>query len=163
MSFDGYAFDLEKVKQAANQSPYYKHLNLKLVTFSEKECFMTMEIEDRHLNINGTVHGGAIASLADSACSLALATVIGDKEFMATQNLDVNYIAPAAKGILKARGWVVHRGRFTAILEADIFDGSGTLIAHAHTVHAIRKAGGASGSRERRSLSDVTSAQSTHR
>jgi len=163
MSSDGQAFDLEKVKQTANQSPFYRHLNLELVAFSDKGCFMTMKIEDKHLNINGKVHGGAIASLADSACSLALATVIRDGEFMATQNLDVNYIAPAGKGVLKARGWVVHRGRSTAILEADIFDASGNLIAHAHTVHAIRKASGASCSRERLSLHEVASSQSTDR
>lgn len=140
MSSGRQAFGFEKVQHSADHSPYYKLLNMKMLTFTEKECFMSMEVEDQHMNINGKVHGGVIASLADSTCNLALTTVIREGEFIATQSLDVNYIAPASTGILKARGWVVHRGRYSAISEADVFDEAGTLIAHAHTVHAIRKA-----------------------
>lgn len=50
----------------------------------------------------------------------------------------MNYILPVEEGILQAKGRVVHRGRNTAILEADILDEAGRKVAHAHTVHVIR-------------------------
>jgi uncharacterized protein (TIGR00369 family) len=97
-----------------------------------------MEVSECHLSVYGRAHGGAIASLADSACSLALAAVIGKGEFIATQNLNVHYLQPVEKGTLTAIGRIVHKGRQTAVLEADIFDQSGEKIAHAHSVHVIK-------------------------
>jgi uncharacterized protein (TIGR00369 family) len=138
MALKGHKMEFDKIKDALNASPYYQHLRIKLVHFSERGSEMTMETGESHNSVYGRVHGGAIASLADSACSLALVTVIEANEFIATQSLNVNYILPVEEGILKARGWVVHRGRHTAILEADIFDNVGRKVAHAHTVHVIR-------------------------
>jgi uncharacterized protein (TIGR00369 family) len=138
MSLKGLKLAFDKIKDAVNTSPYYQHLGIKLVEFSERCSEMTMEMRESHKSVYGRVHGGAIASLADSACSLALVAVMEANEFIATQSLNVNYILPVEKGILQARGWVVHRGRHTAILEADIFDNAGRRVAHAHTVHVIR-------------------------
>lgn len=137
-SLKGYEIAPGAIKDAVNASPYYKHLHMTLVTFSEKECRMTMEMDTSHLSVYGRAHGGAIASLADSACSLALAAVIKEGEFIATQDLHIHYLLPVEKGTLTAIGRVIHKGRHTAILEADIFDSEGKKIAHAHTVHVIK-------------------------
>jgi uncharacterized protein (TIGR00369 family) len=137
MTLKGNETAFDQIKNAMNTSPYYQHLGIKLIEFSERGSEMTMDIMESHKSVYGRAHGGAIASLADSACSLALVTVIKENESIATQSLNVNYILPVEEGILKARGWVVHRGRHTAILEADIFDNAGRKIAHAHTIHVI--------------------------
>lgn len=138
MTLTGHKMAFDKIKDAVNASPYYQLLGMKLIKFSEKGSEMTMEMRESHESVYGRAHGGVIASLADSACSLALVTHMEANEFIATQSLTVNYILPVEKGILQARGWVVHRGRHTALLEADIFDNAGRKVAHAHTVHAIR-------------------------
>ncbi len=129
-----------KIKDAVNASPYYRHLNMRLEEFSAKGCRIIMEMKVSHLSVYGRAHGGAIASLADAACGLALAAVIGKGEFIATQNLNIHYLLPVEKGTLTAEGRLVHRGSHTAILEADVFDQSGKKIAHAHTVHVIKDA-----------------------
>lgn len=138
MTLRGHKMAFGGIKDAVNASPYYQHLSMRLIEFSEKGSVMTMEINDNHKSVYGRAHGGAIASLADSACSLALVTVMEENEFIATQSLNVNYILPVEEGVLRAKGWVVYRGRHTAILEADIFDEAGRKVAHAHTVHVIR-------------------------
>lgn len=145
MSLKGHKMAFDKIKDAMNASPYYQHLGIKLVEFSERGSVMTMEMKESHKSVYGRAHGGAIASLADSACSLSLVTVIKENESIATQSLNVYYIMPVEEGILKAIGWVVHRGRHTAILEADIFDEAGRKVAHAHTVHVIRALHGEEG------------------
>ena len=128
MTLKGHKMAFDKIKDAVNASPYYQHLGIKLVAFSERGSEMTMEVRESHKSVYGRAHGGAIASLADSACSLALVTVMEANEFIATQSLNVNYSLPVEEGILQARGWVVHRGRHTAILEADIFDNAGRKV-----------------------------------
>jgi len=57
----------------------------------------------------------------------------------------VYYLAQVEGGMLKAKGWVVHKGRHSAVLEADIFDEAGRKVAHAHTVHVIRALRGEEG------------------
>ena len=138
MTLKGHRIAFDEIKDAVNASPYYQHLGMKLVAFSEEGSEVTMSTRKDHMSVYGRVHGGAIASLADAACSLALVTALDENEFIATQNLDVHYILPIEEGILQARGRVLHRGRHTAILEADILDGEGRIVAHAHTVHVIR-------------------------
>lgn len=122
-----------------NSSPYYKHIKMELTGFTDNGCMMKMEVGEDHANIYGNVHGGAIASLADSACGLSLIIQLHEGEFAVTQTLLVNYLKPAPIGVMTARGWIVHRGRTTAVLEADLFSESGYLVAHAQTTHAIQR------------------------
>ncbi|MBN2516886.1 MAG: PaaI family thioesterase [Deltaproteobacteria bacterium] len=133
------AAHLSRIKEIVNKSPYYRHINMELVEFTDGGCVMKMNVEGFHCNIYDTAHGGAVASLADSACGLALATSINSNEFVMTQNLNINYLLPVAKGMLTAKGNVIRRGRNSAVLEADIFDESGRKIAHAHSIHIIRQ------------------------
>jgi len=133
------AAHLSRIKEMVNNSPYYQHINMELVEFTDSGCVMKMNVEHFHCNIYDTAHGGAVASLADSACGLALATSIKSDELIVTQNLNINYLLPVAKGMLTAKGNVIRRGRNSAVLEADIFDESGRKVAHAHSIHIIRQ------------------------
>jgi len=127
------------LRERFNDSPYYKHVKMELTGFTDNGCTMKMKVGKEHANIYGNVHGGAIASLADSACGLSLIIRLHEGEFAVTQNLIVNYLKPAPIGVMTARGWIVHRGKTTAVLEADLFSESGDLVAHAQTTHAIRR------------------------
>lgn len=128
-----------RIKKLVNNSPYYKHIKMELVDFKENGCTMKMNVEDLHCNVYEKAHGGSLASLADSACSLALVTAIKDNEFIATQNLSINYLLPVTKGVLTAEGYVIHRDRYSAVLGADIFNEGGEIVAHAHSIHVIRE------------------------
>jgi acyl-CoA thioesterase len=127
------------LRERLNNSPYYKHIKMELTGFTDTGCTMKMEVGSEHANVYGNVHGGAIASLADSACGLSLIIRLDEGEFAVTQNLIVNYLKPAPIGVMTAKGWIVHRGKTAAVLEADLFSESGDLVAHAQTTHAIRK------------------------
>lgn len=130
---------INKVKDLVNSSPYYRHIKMELIEFRENSCSMVMDVGPDHLNIYGIAHGGSIASLADSTCGLSLIPALDDGEFAVTQTCIVNYFRPAQKGRLNSKGWVVNRGKTSAVMEADIFNESGDLVAHAQTTHAIRK------------------------
>jgi uncharacterized protein (TIGR00369 family) len=133
------AESLAAVKERVNGSPYYRHIGMELVEFTADGCVMKMRIDTEHSNIYGNAHGGALASLADSTCGLSLAAVLTEDEYTVTQNLYVNYVRPVPPGVLTTRGRLIYRGKTTALLEADIFNEEGELVAHALTNHAIRK------------------------
>ncbi len=130
---------INKLRDLFNNSPYYRHVKMELKEFTENGCSMIMDVGPDHLNVYEIAHGGSIASLADSTCGLSLVPSLAEGEFAVTQSCFVNYFRPAQMGRLSSKGWVVYRGKTSAVMEADIFNESGDLVAHAQTTHAIRK------------------------
>ena len=130
---------LDKIREIANSSPYYRHVQMQVVEFTENGCIMTMQSEVQHTNLSGNTHGGAIASIADSTCGISLAKALKPDEYAMTQHLAVSYLRPAPRGVLRAEGRLISRGRNSAVLEADVFNEAGEIVAHAHTIHSIRK------------------------
>ena len=92
------------------------------------EARAVLDAGDRHLNPHGTVHGGAVAALVDTAMGAAVA-----KEDVApvTIEMKVNYLEPAPPGRIEARARVRRRGSRITIVEADVTDPDGTAVAHA--------------------------------
>ncbi len=130
---------LEMIREVANSSPFYRHVQMQVTKFTPQGCIMTMIVEHQHTNLFGNTHGGAVASLADSACGVSLAVVLERDEYAMTQHLDVSYLKPSSKGILRAEGRIISRGRSSAVLEADVYNEAGERVAHAHTIHSIRR------------------------
>jgi uncharacterized protein (TIGR00369 family) len=75
-----------------------------------------------HTNYGGTVHGGVIAALADSAMACAVLSALDASQWCATIELKVNLLRPvAAPGpLLLAAGKVRWRGTTTALAEATL-------------------------------------------
>lgn len=130
---------LEKKKKILNESPFWKYINMELAEFTETGCVIIMKVGDDHINMHGTAHGGAIASIADAACGGSALIYLEEDEFVVTENMIVNYFHPVKRGVLTGQGWLVNRSGRRAVLEADIFNESGQKVAHAQTTHVIIK------------------------
>lgn len=129
---------MELVRRAVNNSPYYQHIKMKLVDYDEGKATLEMNVSHEHTNIYGTAHGGAIASIADSACGLALSTMLKPNRYTVTLDLRVNYTAPVKEGILVAEGEVAHMGSTTAVEQARLTQ-DGKLVAMAVATHFIKQ------------------------
>ncbi|MEI2385375.1 PaaI family thioesterase [Breoghania sp. JC706] len=81
----------------------------------------------------GTVHGGWIATLLDSALGCAVHSSLAAGETYTTLEFKVNCTRPVfdTTGELVCEGRLVHRGRRTATAEATLKDDAGRLYAHA--------------------------------
>ena len=95
------------------------------------ESLMWLDVEERHSNPMGTVHGGILCDLADAAMGTAFFSTLDDGESFTTLELKINFVRPFWTGRVTARGRVVHRGRTVGLTECDIEDESGRLIARA--------------------------------
>jgi uncharacterized protein (TIGR00369 family) len=85
-----------------------------------------------HYNPLGTVHGGWVATILDSALGCAVHTTLAPGEGYTTVEFKVNNVRPVfhTSGRLVCDGKVLHRGRRMATSEARLVDGNGKLIAH---------------------------------
>lgn len=92
------------------------------------------------LNPIGSVHGGAIATLLDSAVGCAVHTTLPAGVGYTTLELKINYVRGVSvdAGELRAEGMVIHRGGTVATAEGRLTAASdGRLLAHATTTCLI--------------------------
>lgn len=88
-----------------------------------------------HMNPLGTVHGGWIATLLDSALGCSVHTMMPPGRGYTTAELGVNYVKAVTPRVqrVRAEGKVIHCGRQLATAEARLVGADGTLYAHATT------------------------------
>jgi uncharacterized protein (TIGR00369 family) len=79
------------------------------------------------------LHGGVIATLADTVASCAVLSIAPVGVITPTLEMKINFLRPAtmASGILTAEGRLISSGRTTALAEARISDAQGRQISHA--------------------------------
>ena len=87
----------------------------------------SMPLLRQHLNANGTVQGGAIYTLCDTAFSVAANA--GDR-LTVSRSADITYIKPGQGTCLYAESEEISRGGSTCLYRVSVFDDQHTLIAH---------------------------------
>lgn len=86
--------------------------------FDGDDYVVELDVQTRHLNIGGIVHGGVLCSLLDTAMARAFFMADGGESLSAaTLEMKVNFLGKARRERLVARGTVVHRTRRTAYVE----------------------------------------------
>lgn len=92
-----------------------------------------MPAAEFHYNPLGTVHGGVISTLLDTAAACSVHSTLAEGEMYTSLDLTVKFLRPVtvASGLLRCEGKVIQRGRRTALAEAQLFDEAGKLVAHA--------------------------------
>lgn len=121
----------EMIRQFFPTSPYVAYLGLQLTEMQPDMAILTMPFRDELVTIGTTVHGGAIASLIDTAAMVAAwsgATAPANGRGT-TVGLTVNYLAAAQSEDLKAIARVLRRGRSLVYLDVEVQNQAGTLIA----------------------------------
>jgi uncharacterized protein (TIGR00369 family) len=92
---------------------------------------MEMDVDERLANPMGTLHGGVLCDLADAAMGIAYASELERGETFTTLELKINFMKPVWRGHLRAEGKVVKRGRTVGLVECDVLDEKGSLVARA--------------------------------
>jgi uncharacterized protein (TIGR00369 family) len=103
--------------------------------FEVREGHVTvfMPAAEFHYNPLGTVHGGIIATLLDTAAGCTVHSTLPAGVGYTSLDLMTRFLKPVtvASGTLRCEGAIIARGRRTAAAEARLLDERGTLLAHA--------------------------------
>ena len=96
-----------------------------------------------HYNPLGTVHGGVLSTMLDTAAACAVHTTLAVGEVYTSVDLTVKFLRPVTldSGLLTCEGTVIQRGRRTALAQAQLMDRAGRLVAHATSTCMIMRAG----------------------
>jgi uncharacterized protein (TIGR00369 family) len=105
---------------------------MEVVSIEHGSVVFAIEPQPRFANFNGTLHGGAYATLLDSAMGSAVHSALAAGLRCTAIELKVNFIRSVGidGGRLLATGKVIHLGRRIATAEGSISDENGKLVAH---------------------------------
>src|SRR5205814_302825 len=106
-------------------------IGLRLVAIEPGRARFEIDADQRHHNPMGTLHGGILCDIADSAMGMAYASTLGEGESFTTLELKINFLRPFRTGRLTATGRMVKAGRTIGLAECDVTDTEGRLIARA--------------------------------
>jgi acyl-CoA thioesterase len=130
---------LERARKVAASSPYYRLLGLEVTEIKEGESTIQMLFKQELTHPYGLVHGGAIASLADSAVALALGSLVEQKDRITTIEFKINFFVPVSKGELKAHAKIIHKGSKTAVGDVEVTNEEGKLVAKVIATYSIMR------------------------
>jgi uncharacterized protein (TIGR00369 family) len=111
--------------------PFAKLLGIEIESMGPGQAELTMEVREDLKRNGGIAHGGAIASLIDSAMAMAIVPMLGENERATTVDLTIHYLRPLTEGTARASARVVRAGRRIVTVSAELFDHQGKLAATA--------------------------------
>ncbi len=97
---------------------------------------LAFDADERHLNVEGTLHGGVLATLVDTAMGLAVRSSIDGSDVPATTQLTIAYLTAARQGHLVVSARVLKQGDHVLFCDADI-EQDGRAVVHALATFAV--------------------------
>ena len=122
-----------RAREASAAVPYAKLRGLELGEVNPGEVSIHLEVRDELLQNRGVVHGGAVASLIDTAAAFAVLTRLEINERVTTTDLTIHYLRPVRAGRLTARARIVRGGRRLFVLSVEVTSNQEILVATAVT------------------------------
>ena len=121
----------ERIGRALGSVPFARLLGIELEEIDSGVATLAFEVKPEFKQNHGVVHGGAIASLIDSATAFAIISLLPPEEHATTVDLTISYLRPLTGGRAKAVARVLRAGRRLITVSAELFDEAGTLSATA--------------------------------
>jgi uncharacterized protein (TIGR00369 family) len=125
----GAAWDVASVRRALS-SGFTAGMGLSLVSAKQGSLKLAMAYSPSLSQPAGLVHGGAIATLADTVAGAASMLLLPKGQMAVTSELKINYVGNVTKGVLIAEARLLHYGKRTLVWEVRVTDkGSKQLLA----------------------------------
>ena len=112
-----------------HKAPISELIGFSVAEAGNGRAVVTIQTGPQHFNPMGTLHGGVLCDIADTAMGFAFASTLAPGESFTTVELRINYLRPVREARLRADGRVVQRGRTVGYAECEVTDENGRLIA----------------------------------
>lgn len=121
---------IQALQELVRQAPYPSLIGLRLEAIDFDSARIALELDERHLQPFGIVHGGVLATLIDTATFWAAFMRLPEDVGLVNIDLKLNYLQPVQAGRLVAGGRCVRPGRTISYAEAHVTGEDGALLAH---------------------------------
>lgn len=119
--------DLDELKDYTNQkNAYMIHSGITVLTVVPDRVTAQAVIGPDSLNAGGGLHGGVYFTLADAASGV-LCRADGRK--YVTECADIRFLKGVREGVITANAVLIRRGRRSCVVQVDITDSDGNLLA----------------------------------
>lgn len=106
------------------------HLSIGLVEAGPGHLTVQMQVGEIHMAANGYLHGGAVVTLADTACGYGCIANLPDGAIsFTTIELKSNFMRTATRGVIRAQARLAHGGRRTQVWDATVVDAEERTLA----------------------------------
>jgi uncharacterized protein (TIGR00369 family) len=123
--------DLAAIQRALDETPFSRLLGIRCVSWTAEPaaltCEMTLQADFTNSPSGNAAHGGTLCALIDNAVTHVV--VAKGLQNCTTANLRVDFLRPAAGARLRCVAVIRRLGRTAAIVDADVSNDSGTLVA----------------------------------
>ncbi|HYX40186.1 MAG TPA: PaaI family thioesterase [Pyrinomonadaceae bacterium] len=131
--------ELARLQAAFAQVAYARLLGLELVEVARGTAVLSLTVRPELTRMEGIMHGGALASLMDTASAFAVLTLLAPAEQTVTVDLTIHFLRPVSSGRVQARAHVLRAGRRLVTVAIEATNEAEELVATALTTYAIRR------------------------
>jgi uncharacterized protein (TIGR00369 family) len=129
----------DALQSLLSRVPVFKGLQLRMHDVAEGSASLTLDYDHALTNIFNNLHGGLLATLADTAAWVAVLTLAGADAWITTTDMNIRFLAPC-RSDATAVAKVIKFGKTLCPVSVDLRDGSGKQVAVAQATY-IRLAG----------------------
>ncbi|GAA6151064.1 PaaI family thioesterase [Pseudoteredinibacter isoporae] len=124
---------IEQFEAMEHRGGMAENLGYTVTEYGEGYVVYEYRLKDRHVNLIGTLHGGIMATLLDTAMGAAVMTLLDVGERHIMTDITSKFIRPvtSAEDVLTVRAEVEHAGRRTLATAGTIHNKAGKLVARA--------------------------------
>jgi acyl-CoA thioesterase len=124
-------------RESRGEIRFWSTLGMTLIEAGGGRASVRLPFGPHLANGADVMHGGAVFAAADAATGVAAMGLLASGETLTTIEMKINFIRPVPDGEIVADALILHRGRSTAVGEADVRDAEGRLVAKALATYAI--------------------------
>jgi uncharacterized protein (TIGR00369 family) len=124
-----------RLSEAFSRVPFARLLGVGIVRLGRGASVLSLEIRPELTRMEGIAHGGAIASLIDTASAFAVLSLLQPGEQTVTVDLTLHFLRPVGAGRVEARARVLRAGRRLVTVAVEASDEADKLVATALTTY----------------------------
>lgn len=110
-----------RVRDSFGRQPFMEHIGARITALAPGFCEITVEYRQALTQQHGFVHGGVLASIADSAAGYAAFSLMPAEASILTVEYKLNILRPGRGDAMIARGRVLKPGRTLSVVQSDVF------------------------------------------
>ena len=123
--------DKQTAFEVVKNTPYLKLLGIELLELDAEKAVMSLKMQEKLRQPHGLLHGGATASIIDTAMAFAVVTCLTKEEKASTVDLTVQYLRPHTDGKIICTAKILRAGKRLLFVSAEVVNEQGKLIATA--------------------------------
>jgi len=111
----------DRVRSSFSNQPLMKLFDAQLIRIEPGIIELEVPFQAQLTQHNGYLHGGTVATLADTACGYAAYSLMPNDSDVLTVEFKINFLSPAIGERFVSEGRVLRMGRTIVVAQADVF------------------------------------------